>query len=167
MDVGPSHARPLHPTRLGRPTGHGRGDPPTGWALRDDTSVRKGSVKPQQPGVPDAQSHAPHGGRSEDRAQPVPDVTVACPSGVVRALEMRKPSPLASVHLTPEGDERQVNGPREIDMPYCKVGVPSPALERHCTPVHSVSVLSCFNVTDLGGEMVRHSAEVSELGATT
>jgi hypothetical protein len=101
------------------------------------------------------------------RAQPVPDVTVACPSGVVRALEMRKPSPSASVHLTPEVDEWQVKGPRETDMPYCKVGVPSPALERHRTPVHSVSVPSRFNVTDFGGEMVRHSAEVSELGAVT
>ena len=52
-------------------------------------------------------------------------------------------------------------------MPYCKVGVPSPALERHRTPVHSVSVPSRFNVTDLGGEMVRQSVEVSELGAVT
>jgi hypothetical protein len=41
-----------------------------------------------------------------------------------------------------------------------------PALERQLTPVHSVSVLSVFNVTDFGGEMVRHSALVVALVPT-
>ena len=34
-----------------------------------------------------------------------------------RRVEMRKPSPLASVHLMPAVDEEQVNGARVIDMP--------------------------------------------------
>jgi hypothetical protein len=34
------------------------------------------------------------------------------------------------------------------------------------TPVHSVSVLSVFNVTDFGGEMVRQSALVVALVPT-
>ena len=39
-----------------------------------------------------------------------------------------------------------------------------PALERQLTPVHSVRLPSVFNVTDLGGEMVRHSVLVMALG---
>jgi hypothetical protein len=39
-----------------------------------------------------------------------------------------------------------------------------PALERQFTPVHSVSVLSVFNVTVFGGEMVRQYALVTALG---
>ena len=57
------------------------------------------------------------------RTQPVVDVvevgaaTLAAPNAVVPPLEMRKPSPLASVHLMPAVDEEQVNGARVIDMP--------------------------------------------------
>ncbi len=43
--------------------------------------------------------------------------TLAFPSTMTAALEMRKPSPLASVHLMPAVDEEQVNGARVIDMP--------------------------------------------------
>ena len=39
-----------------------------------------------------------------------------------------------------------------------------PALERQLTPLHSVRLLSVFNVTDFGGEMVRHSVLVMALG---
>ena len=39
-----------------------------------------------------------------------------------------------------------------------------PALERQLTPVHSVRLLSVFNVTDLGGEIVRQSVLVTALG---
>ena len=39
-----------------------------------------------------------------------------------------------------------------------------PALERQFTPAHSVRLLSVFNVTDFGGEMVRHSVLVMALG---
>ena len=39
-----------------------------------------------------------------------------------------------------------------------------PALERHETPVHSVSVPSAPSVTDFGGETVRHSVDVMALG---
>ena len=39
-----------------------------------------------------------------------------------------------------------------------------PALERQLTPAHSVRLLSVFNVTDLGGEMVRQSVLVMALG---
>ena len=39
-----------------------------------------------------------------------------------------------------------------------------PALERQLTPLHSVRLLSVFNVTDLGGEMVRQSALVMAFG---
>jgi hypothetical protein len=39
----------------------------------------------------------------------------------------------------------------------------SPALPRQFTPVHSVSVLSVFNSTDFGGEIVRQDASVSAL----
>jgi hypothetical protein len=38
-----------------------------------------------------------------------------------------------------------------------------PALERQLTPAHSVRLLSVFNVTDLGGEMVRQSVLVMAL----
>jgi hypothetical protein len=37
-------------------------------------------------------------------------------------------------------------------------------LERQLTPVHSVRLLSVINVTDFGGETVRHNALVSALG---
>ena len=43
--------------------------------------------------------------------------TLALPSAVMALLEMRNPSPLASVHLTPAVDEAQVKGPRVIDWP--------------------------------------------------
>jgi hypothetical protein len=43
------------------------------------------------------------------------------------------------------------------------VGVFVPALERQFSPVHSVRLLSVFNVTDFGGEMVRQSALVPAL----
>ncbi len=43
--------------------------------------------------------------------------TLASPSTMTAALEMRKPSPLASVHLIPAVDEEQVKGARVIDMP--------------------------------------------------
>jgi hypothetical protein len=39
-----------------------------------------------------------------------------------------------------------------------------PALERQFTPAHSVRLLSVFNVTDLGGEIVRQSVLVMALG---
>jgi hypothetical protein len=42
---------------------------------------------------------------------------LAFPSAVMALLEMRNPSPLASVHLTPAVDEAQVKGPRVIDWP--------------------------------------------------
>jgi hypothetical protein len=42
---------------------------------------------------------------------------VALPSGVTAELEMRKPSPFASMHLMPVVDDEQVNGLRVIDMP--------------------------------------------------
>jgi len=42
---------------------------------------------------------------------------LAFPSGVVAALEMRKPSPFARVHFMPAVDDVQVNGPRVIDWP--------------------------------------------------
>lgn len=90
--------------------------------------------------------------------------TVAPPSGVTAVLEIRKPSPFPSVHLMPAVDEAHVKGPRVIDRPYPSVGVFSPALERHWSPVHSVSEPVVLSVTDLGGEMVRHSAEVMALG---
>jgi hypothetical protein len=35
----------------------------------------------------------------------------------VALLEMRKPSPFASVHVMPAVDEAQVNGPRLMDWP--------------------------------------------------
>ena len=41
-----------------------------------------------------------------------------------------------------------------------------PALERQLTPLHSVRLPSVFNVTDFGGEMVRHSALVMALVPT-
>jgi hypothetical protein len=44
-------------------------------------------------------------------------VTVALPNAVVTLLEMRKPSPLATVHLMPAVDEAQVKGPSVIDWP--------------------------------------------------
>jgi hypothetical protein len=46
-----------------------------------------------------------------------PVTTFALPSAVVALLEIRKPSPFASEHLTPAIDEAQVNGPRVIDWP--------------------------------------------------
>jgi hypothetical protein len=42
----------------------------------------------------------------------------------------------------------------------------SPAFERHWTPVHSVRVPPVLNVTDFGGEMVRHSVEVMAVEPT-
>jgi hypothetical protein len=39
-----------------------------------------------------------------------------------------------------------------------------PALERQLTPAHSVRLLSVFNVTDFGGEIVRQSVLVVALG---
>jgi hypothetical protein len=68
------------------------------------------------------------------------------------------------VHVTPAVDDVHVNGPRVIDCPYCSVGVPSPAFERHCWPVHSVNVLSVLSVTDAAGENVRQKADVMALG---
>jgi hypothetical protein len=56
------------------------------------------------------------GERSGD-AQPEAVPTVAFPSGVTAALEMRKPSPFPRMHLMPAVDEEQVNGLRVIDMP--------------------------------------------------
>jgi hypothetical protein len=88
---------------------------------------------------------------------------VALPNGVTAWLEITNPSPLASVHLMPAVDEAQVNGPRVIDWPYASVGVFSPALERHVSPVHSFSVLSVIRVTDFGGESVRQSVLVMAL----
>ena len=44
-------------------------------------------------------------------------VALAPACAVMALLEMRNPSPLASVHLTPAVDEAQVNGPRVIDWP--------------------------------------------------
>jgi hypothetical protein len=41
-----------------------------------------------------------------------------------------------------------------------------PAFERQVSPVHSVRLLSVFNVTDFGGERVRHSAPVVALVPT-
>jgi hypothetical protein len=46
-----------------------------------------------------------------------PAVTWAFPTAVVAVLEMRKPSPLASVHFMPALDEAHVNGPSVIDWP--------------------------------------------------
>jgi hypothetical protein len=91
---------------------------------------------------------------------------LAFPNAVVAALEMRKPSPFARVHFIPAVDDAQVKGPRVIAWPYPKVGVFVPALERQATPVHSVRLLSVFNVTDFGGETVRQSALVVALVPT-
>jgi hypothetical protein len=55
--------------------------------------------------------------REESEAQLEPAATLAFPSAVMALLEMRNPSPLASVHLTPAVDEAQVKGPRVIDWP--------------------------------------------------
>jgi hypothetical protein len=41
----------------------------------------------------------------------------------------------------------------------------SPAFPRQLTPVHSVNVLSLFNCTDFGGDMVRQNAPVIALDA--
>src|SRR6202000_3255176 len=82
--------------------------------------------------------------------QPGVATTVALPNGVTAWLEIKNPSPLASVHLMPAVDEAQVNGPRVIDWPEANVGVFSPALDRPFSPVHSLSVLSVIRVTDLG-----------------
>ncbi len=43
--------------------------------------------------------------------------TFALPNTATAALEMRKPSPLASVHFTPTVDDEQVNGLSVIDLP--------------------------------------------------
>ena len=43
--------------------------------------------------------------------------TCAFPSAVVAELEMRKPSPFASVHFMPAVDDAQVKGPSVIDWP--------------------------------------------------
>lgn len=90
--------------------------------------------------------------------------SLAFPRTVVAVLEMRKPSPFARAHLIPALDDPQTNGLRVIDWPYPRVGVFSPALERHWTPVHSVRLPSFISVTDFGGVMVRHSVEVIALG---
>ena len=50
-------------------------------------------------------------------AQLEPAATLAFPTAVMALLEMRNPSPLASMHLTPAVDEAQVKGPRVIDWP--------------------------------------------------
>jgi hypothetical protein len=47
----------------------------------------------------------------------VEGATLALPNTATAPLEMRKPSPLASVHFTPAGDDEQVNGLSVIDMP--------------------------------------------------
>jgi hypothetical protein len=75
-------------------------------------------------------------------------------------VEMRNPFPLERVHLMPAVDDAQVNGPREIEAPYWRVGVPSPPFDKHWAPAHSTRTLSVPNVTDFGGEEVRHSVEV-------
>ncbi len=64
----------------------------------------------------------------------------------------------------PAVDDRQVNGPSEMDMSYPSVGVPWPAFERHWVPLHSVSVLSVPSVTDRCGDSVKQSVEVMEDG---
>ena len=43
--------------------------------------------------------------------------TLAFPTGVIAAVEIKKPSPFASVHLMPAVDDKQVNGLRVTDMP--------------------------------------------------
>ncbi len=72
------------------------------------------------------------------------------------AVAIMNPFPLPSLHVTPAGDEAHVNGPRVIVCPYCNVGVPSPGFERHCWPVHLVTVPSVFRTADCAGENVRH-----------
>ena len=49
--------------------------------------------------------------------QPEPATTLALPNGVIAWLEIKNPSPLASVHFMPAVDDAQVNGPRVIDWP--------------------------------------------------
>ena len=88
---------------------------------------------------------------------------VAPPTAVMPDVLIRKPLPLPSVHRMPVVDEAHVKGPRVIVCPYCKVGVPSAPFERHCVPVHVVTVLSVLRTADWGGEYVRHKVWVIEL----
>jgi hypothetical protein len=76
---------------------------------------------------------------------------------------MRNPFPLASVHFTPAMDDPQLKGPSWIEVPYWRVGVLSPAFERHWAPAHSTKAPSVPNFTDLGGDSVRQSVPVNEL----
>lgn len=84
-------------------------------------------------------------------------ITVTPPSGVTPELARMKPLPLARVHFIPAVRDRQVKRPRVMDVPYARVGVLAPALERHFPPVHSFNVLSAPRVTDRAGTYVRHS----------
>jgi hypothetical protein len=81
---------------------------------------------------------------------------VAPPTAVIPAVAIMKPFPLPSLQVTPAGDEPHVNGPSVIVCPYCNVGVPSPGFERHCWPVHLVTVPSVFRTADCAGENVKH-----------
>ena len=59
--------------------------------------------------------------------------------------------------------DTQANGPRVIDMRYPSVGVFTPALDRHCVPVHTATVPSGVSVADRAGDTVRHRAWLIEL----
>jgi hypothetical protein len=43
--------------------------------------------------------------------------TLAFPTGVIAAVEIKKPSPFASVHFMPVVNDRHVKGLRVTDMP--------------------------------------------------
>jgi hypothetical protein len=82
---------------------------------------------------------------------------IAPPTAVMPDVEMRNPFPFPSVHAMPAVDEAQVKGPSVIVCPYPNVGVPNAPLERHCWPVHLVTLLSVLRTADCGGMNVRHS----------
>ncbi len=95
--------------------------------------------------------------------RPLPQLTGALPRGVTPPEEMANPAPSASVQRMEVVVDTQVNGPRVIAIRYASVGVFTPALERHCVPVHTATLPSGVRVADRGGERVRHMVWLMEL----
>ena len=85
---------------------------------------------------------------------------VAPPTAAMPDVAIVNPLPLARVHFMPAVEDAQVKGPSVMVCPYCRVGVFSPGFERHCWPVHLVTVLSVLRTADCAGEKVRHSVWV-------
>ena len=73
-------------------------------------------------------------------------------------VEIEKPFPDDTVHVTPTVSDTQVKGPAPVSVPYAKVGVFTPAFDRQLSPVHVVTTPSALNEARRAGDTVRHIA---------